>query len=583
MKIFLQLGWFFKREKKAYITGVLLLMLVAVLQLIPPKMIGLLADEMKNRTLTKPQLGGWILVLFAIALLIYVLRYYWRLMIFGSSVKLSRILRNQLYTHFTNLSPSFYQKRRIGDLMAHATNDIQAIQQTAGTGVLTLVDSLTTGSFVVLTMAFTVSWKLTLICLIPMPLMALLTSYYGKLLHRSFQKAQEAFSSLNDKTQESVMGIKVLKTFGQEQEDIEDFRKQSEDVVEKNIVVAKIDSLYDPTINAIVGVSFFLSIVFGAKYVLTGELTIGGLISFTTYLGLLVWPMLAFGFLFNVLERGRASYDRVRLLLEETKDIKDLPHAVDKMPAGDLQFHIKEFTFPEETKPVLQDLSFSLKKGETLGIVGKTGAGKTTLLKLLIREYDIENGEITVGDKRLQEYKLEKLRQAIGYVPQDHFLFSASIAENICFGNPEASMEEIIKAAKIAAIHEDILTFPQGYETVVGERGVSLSGGQRQRISIARALLGSPEIIILDDALSAVDAKTEAAILQAFKQNRHGKMNLITAHRLSAIQHADLILVLDDRKIVEQGTHVELMEGGGWYAQMYRQQQLEELVEKGGM
>ena len=583
MKIFLQLGWFFKREKKAYITGVLLLMLVAVLQLIPPKMIGLLADEMKNRTLTKPQLGGWILVLFAIALLIYVLRYYWRLMIFGSSVKLSRILRNQLYTHFTNLSPSFYQKRRIGDLMAHATNDIQAIQQTAGTGVLTLVDSLTTGSFVVLTMAFTVSWKLTLICLIPMPLMALLTSYYGKLLHRSFQKAQEAFSSLNDKTQESVMGIKVLKTFGQEREDIEDFRKQSEDVVEKNIVVAKIDSLYDPTINAIVGVSFFLSIVFGAKYVLTGELTIGGLISFTTYLGLLVWPMLAFGFLFNVLERGRASYDRVRLLLEETKDIKDLPHAVDKMPAGDLQFHIKEFTFPEETKPVLQDLSFSLKKGETLGIVGKTGAGKTTLLKLLIREYDIENGEITIGDKRLQEYKLEKLRQAIGYVPQDHFLFSASIAENICFGNPEASMEEIIKAAKIAAIHEDILTFPQGYETVVGERGVSLSGGQRQRISIARALLGSPEIIILDDALSAVDAKTEAAILQAFKQNRHGKMNLITAHRLSAIQHADLILVLDDRKIVEQGTHVELMEGGGWYAQMYRQQQLEELVEKGGM
>jgi ATP-binding cassette, subfamily B, multidrug efflux pump len=583
MKIFLQLGWFFKREKKAYITGVLLLMLVAVLQLIPPKMIGLLADEMKNRTLTKPQLGKWILVLISIALLIYVLRYYWRLMIFGSSVKLSRILRNQLYTHFTNLSPSFYQKRRIGDLMAHATNDIQAIQQTAGTGVLTLVDSLTTGSFVVLTMAFTVSWKLTLICLIPMPLMALLTSYYGKLLHRSFQKTQEAFSSLNDKTQESVMGIKVLKTFGQEQEDIEDFRKQSEDVVEKNIVVAKIDSLYDPTINAIVGISFFLSIVFGAKYVVAGELTIGGLISFTTYLGLLVWPMLAFGFLFNVLERGRASYDRVRLLLEEKTDIKDLPHAVDKIPSGDLQFQIKEFTFPEETKPVLQDLSFSLKKGETLGIVGKTGVGKTTLLKLLIREYDIDKGEITIGGKRLQEYKLEKLRQAIGYVPQDHFLFSATVAENICFGDPEASMEEIIEAAKIAAIHEDILTFPHGYETVVGERGVSLSGGQRQRISIARALLKSPEIIILDDALSAVDAKTEAAILQAFKQNRHGKMNLITAHRLSAIQHADLILVLDDKKIVEQGIHVELMEGGGWYAQMYRQQQLEELVEKGGM
>lgn len=583
MKIFLQLGWFFKKEKKAYITGVLILMLVALLQLIPPKIIGILADEMKNRTLTKPQLGEWILVLIAIALLIYVLRYYWRLMIFGSSVKLSRILRNQLYTHFTNLSPSFYQKRRIGDLMAHATNDIQAIQQTAGTGVLTLVDSLSTGSFVVVTMAVTVSWKLTLICLIPMPFMALLTSYYGKRLHQSFQKAQEAFSSLNDKTQESIMGIKVMKTFGQEREDIEDFRKQSEDVVEKNIVVAKIDSLYDPTINIIVGISFFLAIVFGAKYVLAGELTIGGLLSFTTYLGLLVWPMLAFGFLFNTLERGRASYDRVRLLLEEKTDIKDLPAAVDIKPVGDLQFQIKEFTFPGETNPVLQDLSFCLKKGETLGIVGKTGAGKTTLLKLLIREYDIEKGQITIGGKQLQEYKLEKLREAIGYVPQDHFLFSASVAENISFGNPTASMEEIIEAAKIASIHEDILTFPDGYETVVGERGVSLSGGQRQRISIARALLRNPEMIILDDALSAVDAKTEAAILQAFKQNRHGKMNLITAHRLSSVQHADLILVLDDGKIGEQGTHAELMEAGGWYEQMYRQQQLEELVEKGGM
>jgi ATP-binding cassette subfamily B protein len=353
VKIFLQLGWFFKQEKKAYITGVLLLMAVAVLQLIPPKIIGVLADQMKNGTLTRPQLLKWIIVLIAAALLTYVLRYYWRLMIFGSSVKLSRILRNRLYTHFTNLSPAFYQRRRIGDLMAHATNDIQAIQQTAGSGVLTLVDSLSTGGLVILTMIFTVNWKLTFICLIPMPFMALLTSWYGKMLNRSFQKAQEAFSSLNDKTQESIMGIKVLKTFGQEQEDIEAFRNQSEDVVKKNITVAKIDSLYDPTIGAIVGISFFLSIVFGAKYVLSGEMTIGGLISFTTYLGLLIWPMLAFGWLFNILERGRASYDRVMLLLNETTEIKDLPAAVVELPTGDLLFHIEEFTYPGETKTVL--------------------------------------------------------------------------------------------------------------------------------------------------------------------------------------------------------------------------------------
>lgn len=583
MKIFLQLSWFFKQEKKAYITGVLLLMLVAVLQLIPPKIIGVLADQMKNGALTSALLFQWILVLIGAALLMYVFRYYWRLMIFGSSMKLSRILRNRLYTHFTTMSQFFYQQRRIGDLMAHATNDIQAIQQTAGSGVLTLVDSFSTGGFVVLTMAITISWKLTLICLIPMPLMAILTSWYGNMLHRSFQKAQEAFSSLNDKTQESMMGMKVIKTFGQEQEDIEDFRKQSADVVEKNIVVAKIDSLYDPTISLVVGISFFLSISFGAKYVLAGELTIGQLISFTTYLGLLIWPMLAFGWLFNILERGRASYDRVAALLEEKAEIIDLPGTVNEKPTGDLVFKIAKFTYPGETITALQDLSFTLKRGETLGIVGKTGSGKTTLVKLLIREFENEKVEISIGGRLLKNVQLEALREAIGYVPQDHFLFSTSVAENISFSHSQASREEIISAAKIACIHDEILEFPDGYETVVGERGVSLSGGQRQRISIARAILRNPEIVILDDALSAVDAKTEAAILQAFKQKRDGKTNIITAHRLSAIQHASLILVLDEGRLVEKGTHQQLMAREGWYQEMYRHQQLEELVEQGGM
>jgi ATP-binding cassette subfamily B protein len=318
-------------------------------------------------------------------------------MIFGSSIKLSKLLRNQLFTHFTNMSSSFYQKRRVGDLMAHATNDLQAIQQTAGTGVLTLVDSLSTGGSVILTMAFMISWKLTLICLIPMPFMALLTSYYGELMHRTFRKAQEAFSSLNDKTQESIMGIKVIKTFGQEQEDIEDFRKQSEDVVQKNVVVAKIDSLYDPTISIVVGISFFLSIAFGAKYVLTGELTIGQLISFNTYLGLLVWPMLAFGWLFNIMERGRASYDRIRALLAEHAEITDLPDARDDVPAGDITYQIQEFTYPGETTPVLEDIFFTLKRGETLGIVGKTGSGKTTLLKLLMREFETTGNSLIVN------------------------------------------------------------------------------------------------------------------------------------------------------------------------------------------
>ncbi|MEH7250121.1 ABC transporter transmembrane domain-containing protein [Neobacillus niacini] len=582
MKVFLELGWFFKQEKKAYISGIFILLFVALLQLVPPRVIGVIADHINDGTLTKGLLFEWMVILVAAGLGMYVLRFFWRIMIFGSAVKLSRQLRNRLYQHFTNMSPSFYQKRRTGDLMAHATNDLSAIQQTAGAGVLTLVDSLSTGGMVILAMAFTISWKLTLICLIPMPFMAILTNWFGTMLHKTFYKAQEAFSDLNDKTQESISGIKVIKTFGQEKEDIEDFRKQSEDVVQKNIVVAKIDSLYDPTISIIVGISFFLAITFGSKYVLAGELSIGELISFTTYLGLLIWPMLAFGWLFNIVERGRASYDRVAALLREKSDITDKSDALDVVPSGGIHYEIENFTFPGEKEPLIKDISFSINRGETLGIVGKTGAGKSTLLKLLIREFEDYQGGITFGDHPLQKYKMEKLREAIGYVPQDHFLFSATVAENIAFTNPNAPREEIYNAAKLAYIHEDILQFTEGYETIVGERGVSLSGGQKQRISIARALMMNPEVLILDDSLSAVDAKTEEAILSALRKNRDGKTTIITSHRLSAIQHANLILVLDQGRVIERGTHEDLMVTGGWYKEMYLRQQLEELVEHGG-
>lgn len=582
MRVFIDLLWFFKQEKKSYIAGTIFLLLVAILTLIPPKIIGIIADHIAERTLTWGILFFWLGVLVVAGLSMYVLRYYWRIMIFGSSVKLAKQLRNRLYEHFTNMSQSFYQRKRIGDLMAHATNDLQAIQQVAGSGVLTLVDSLATGGFVIIAMATTISWKLTLICLIPMPFMAILTNWYGTLLHKRFHHAQAAFSSLNDKAQESITGIKVIKTFGQEKEDIESFKQLSDDVVRKNISVAKVDSLFDPTISIIIGISYFLAVAFGAVYVVNDELTIGQLISFTSYLGLLIWPMLAFGWLFNIVERGSASYDRVSALLAEVPDIVDVPEAKDEMPKGDIRYRIHSFTYPNETTPVLKDIHFTVKRGWTLGIVGKTGAGKTTLLKLLTREFEGYDGDISINDLPIQFYQLHALRKAIGYVPQDHFLFSATVKENIAFAHPNATDEQIFEAAKIANIHDDILQFTDGYQTVVGERGVSLSGGQKQRISIARAILMDPEILVLDDSLSAVDAKTEEAILRALKENREGKTTIITAHRLSAIQHADLIIVMDQGKISERGTHEELMKMDGWYRDMFLRQQLESLVEHGG-
>ena len=582
MKVFLDLGWFFKQRKKQYLIGILMLLFVAFLQLLPPKIIGYVVDEISQNTLTTEFLVKWLGILALASIGMYILRYYWRIMIFGSSIFLARQLRENLFRHFTKMSPSFYQKKRVGDLMAHATNDLSAVQQTAGAGVLTLVDSLATGGFVIAAMAITINWKLTLIALLPLPLMAILTSYYGKLLHQRFRYAQEAFSNLNDKSQESISGVKVIKTFGQEKEDTEDFVRLSQEVVDKNIRVAKVDALFDPTISLVVGMCFFLSIVFGTRYILADEMSIGDLFAFTSYLGLLVWPMLAFGWLFNIVERGRASYDRIKNLMDEKIEIDDIPDAVDVKPEGDIHFQIEDFKFPGEDRSALHNVDFTLKRGETLGIVGKTGAGKTAILKLLMREFEGYSGKVLYGDLAIDRYKKRRLRESIGYVPQDHFLFSTTIAGNIAFANAGATMDEVEEAARLAYIHEDILQFTNGYNTVVGERGVSLSGGQKQRISIARALLMEPELLILDDSLSAVDAKTEEAILEALKAKRSDETTIITSHRLSAIQHAHQIIVMNDGTIVQKGSHKELMELQGMYYEMYQLQQLESLVEQGG-
>ena len=582
MKVLLQLGWFFKQRKKQYGLGVAALVFVSLLNLLPPKIIGLIVDDITDATLTASELTKWLIILAIAGVLMYLSRYYWRVMIFGSAVLLSRTMREKLFNHFTRMSPSFYQKRRVGDLMAHATNDINAVQQTAGMGILTLVDSISTGGFVILTMALTINWKLTIIALIPFPFMIFLTSYYGRLLRKRFRFAQEAFSNLNDKTQESISGIKVIKTFGQQKEDIEDFTDLSTDVVAKNMRVAKVDALFDPTITGIFAVSYILAFYFGTKFIIAGDMSIGDMVAFSTYLGLLVWPMLAFGFLFNIVERGNASYSRITELLSIAPDIKDVTGAIDRRPEGDLHFDIDEFKFPDDESPALRNVHFTLKRGETLGIVGKTGSGKTAILKLLLREFEGYKGSIVYGGHPINQYKQQRLRESIGYVPQDHFLFSTTIAENIAFTNPKLDREEIYEAARLAHIHDDIMGFAEGYETVVGERGVSLSGGQKQRVSIARALIMQPELLILDDSLSAVDAKTEEAILESLKRTRTGETTVITSHRLSAIQHAHKIIVMHEGTIVEAGTHEELLALDGKYKEMYDLQQLEVLVEQGG-
>lgn len=584
MRVFLDLMWFFHRHRTRYIAGITLLIMVALLSLIPPRIVGLVINSLTHNELTHASLYRDLLIILATALLTYGLRYLWRIMLFGGAIQLATELRTRLYEHFTMMSPEFYHHKRIGDLMAHSTNDVQAIQETASEGVLTLVDSIVTGGVVITTMAF-LNWKLTIISLLPMPVMAYAVTRYGKMLHDRFYLAQAAFSDINDRVQEYVSGIRVVRAFGQEDWERKNFITLSRDVVNKSVAVARIDSLFDPTISVIVGISYFLSIAMGAVFVVHGTLNLGNLTTFTLYLGQLIWPMLAFGFLFNIVERGRASYERVQSLLAIAPAVTDQPGATKRAPSGSITYAIREFAYPETSRPVLKDISLHIEQGHTLGIVGRTGSGKTTLLRLLLREFDLkpEDGRILIGDVSIQDVTLSALRSNIAYAPQDAFIFSQSVADNIAFGNPEATRDCIVEAAYQAGVLEDIEQFPDGFDTIVGERGTNLSGGQKQRISIARALLQNAEILVLDDTLSAVDARTESHILEQIKTVRQGRTTVIATHRLRTVEHADQIIVLENGTIAEQGTHEYLWNLGGRYWDMYRRQQLETQVEQGGV
>lgn len=573
MKIIKELWWFFKLEKKRYIVGILALILVAVLNLIPPKVMGNVIDHVTSSELTQHELLLSLFYLILSALAMYALRYIWRMYILGTSYRLGQIMRFRLFEHFTKMSPSFYQKHRTGDLMAHATNDINSLTRLAGGGVMSAVDASITALVTLVTMAFSISWQMTLIAVIPLPFMAYATSCLGRKTHQAFGKSQAAFSELNNKVQESVSGIKVIKSFGYQEDELQSFQGINNMTFKKNMTTMKYDVMFDPLVLLFIGASYVLSLLMGAVMVSAGQVTVGNLVTFITYLDMLVWPLMAIGFLFNMIQRGTVSYERISHLLKEQSDVKESENPLSEIKNGILVYGIDAFHYDNEQ--TLSDIHFALKQGQTLGLVGQTGSGKTTLLRLLLREYDLQDGQITLDGHDIKDYKLSDLRQLIGYVPQDQFLFATSILDNIRFGNPDAKLEEVEAATKLSRVYDDIVAMPDGFKTLIGEKGVSLSGGQKQRIAMSRAMILNPEILILDDSLSAVDAKTEHAIIENLKETRKDKSTIITAHRLSAVVHADLILVMQDGKIIERGRHEDLIEQGGWYADTYEAQQLE--------
>ena len=573
MSIIQKLWWFFKLEKRRYLVGIVALVLVSVLNLIPPMVMGRVIDAITSGRLTQNELLLHLFYLLLAAFGMYYLRYVWRMYILGTSYRLGQIMRSRLFEHFTKMSPAFYQNYRTGDLMAHATNDINALTRLAGGGVMSAVDASITALVTLLTMLFSISWQMTLVAILPLPFMAYATSRLGRKTHKAFGESQAAFSELNNKVQESVAGIKVTKSFGYQSDELASFQEVNDLTFQKNLQTMKYDSLFDPMVLLFVGSSYALTLLVGAFMVQAGQVTVGNLVTFISYLDMLVWPLMAIGFLFNITQRGKVSYQRIESLLSQESPVKDPESPLDGIENGRLDYAIDRFAFEDEE--TLRDIHFSLEKGQTLGLVGQTGSGKTALIKLLLREYDVDQGAIYLNGHDIRDYRLADLRSLMGYVPQDQFLFASSILDNIRFGNPDLPFSAVEEATQLAQVYQDIQAMPEGFDTVIGEKGVSLSGGQKQRLAMSRAMILNPDILILDDSLSAVDAKTEFAIIDNLKETRKDKTTIITAHRLSAVVHADLILVMQDGRIIERGRHEDLLALDGWYAQTYQSQQLE--------
>ncbi|HHU11661.1 MAG TPA: ABC transporter ATP-binding protein [Clostridiaceae bacterium] len=575
-KTYQQLKWFLQLYRRQYVLAILLILASYAASLIPLRLVGYMSDRIVAGTMMIPELVRLVVMMLGLTVLLYVVTYFWQLYTFKASDVIAFETRKRLVRKYLAQSPPFFQRNSTGSLMGKATNDVSSLETLAGFGVMSLIDATIYPFSLLVIMATTLSWKLTLFSIVPLPLLIFLSTKLGAVYNRRYDEAQQAFDEMNERVLENIAGVRVLRAFGQQAAEEAGFSGSAEHLYEKHMAVARLEALFPALSRVVPALSYVVAIVLGAHYVGIGEMTSGELVSFVIFLNMLAWPMLALGEFINILEQGSASLDRIEELTFYKEDVSDRPGAVPYAGGGDIVFDGLDFCYPDTGTDVLKDIRFTLRSGQTLGLVGPVGSGKTTLLKQLLRFYPLERGRVLLGGRPLEDYSIDSVRAAVGYVPQQHVLFSRTIAENIRMGEQCGSGLSLDEAVELADFAKDLPQLPAGLNTLAGEKGVALSGGQKQRIQIARALIAEPEILILDDSLSAVDAQTQEKLLAALRRTRRGKTTLISAHRLSAVMHADLILVLDDGCIAEHGTHHELMAYDNWYKAQFLRQQLEQ-------